>query len=79
MVEKDKDGEETDTASDDVKMKIINSGYAVKKSSMETVNTGGIVNDDIPALVQVICLLFMDSISFDDNEEETYNGDLGFG
>eukprot|EP00957_Ditylum_brightwellii_P051795 3927922-Ditylum_brightwellii.AAC.1 len=60
-------------------MKIINFGYAVEQSSMETIDTGGIVNDDIPALAEVICLLFTDSISFDDNEEETYNGDLGFG
>jgi len=80
MVEKDEDEEATDTASDDdVKMKIINFGYAVQQSSMETVDTGGIVNDDIPALAEVSRLLFTDSISFDDNEEETYDSDLGFG
>eukprot|EP00957_Ditylum_brightwellii_P036921 2795532-Ditylum_brightwellii.AAC.1 len=76
IVEKDKDGEATDTASDHVKMKIINFGYAVEQSLMETIDTGGIVNDDTLALVEVICLLFTDSISFDDNEEETYDSDL---
>eukprot|EP00957_Ditylum_brightwellii_P009992 753954-Ditylum_brightwellii.AAC.1 len=60
-------------------MKIINFGYTVEQSSMETVDTGGIVNDDIPALAEAICLLFTYSISFDDNEEKTYNSDLGFG
>jgi len=46
---------------------------------METVDTGGIVSDDIPVLAEEICLLFTNSISFDDDEEETYNSDLSFG
>jgi len=79
LVEKDEDGESTDTALDDVNIKIINFGYAVEQSSMETVDTGGIVNDDIPALAEVIRLLFSDSTSFEDDEEETGNNDLGFG
>jgi len=73
MEEKDEDEGGTDTASDDIKMKIINFGYAVDQSSMETVDTGGIVNDDIPALAEVIRLLFSDSTSFDNEEEETYS------
>eukprot|EP00957_Ditylum_brightwellii_P060564 4598632-Ditylum_brightwellii.AAC.1 len=39
-------------------VKIIDLGYVVPQSLLETLDTGEIVNDGIPALAEVIRLLF---------------------
>eukprot|EP00957_Ditylum_brightwellii_P206781 15349978-Ditylum_brightwellii.AAC.1 len=58
------------------RVKIIDFGYATMQSSMETADCGQTVNDDIPALAEVIRSLFSDSTSFGDEEEDN---DFGFG
>eukprot|EP00957_Ditylum_brightwellii_P057953 4394061-Ditylum_brightwellii.AAC.1 len=50
-------------------VKIIDFGHAVEQSSLETNDDGEIVNDDIPALAEVIRLLFSDGTSFDEEED----------